>query len=269
MTQLDIAFGEFELFVFIGCALAGGVSWLLLVRQHAQLAPMVGRAPRFPSLISAFFFVNAINIAVLLTLASADVRRDPYYIGFYVAMGLVAPLPLLFALRLLGVDRADIAERGNRAAAVLQFSVLVAGALAYAGANIGDGPGYHVVVAATALAYAGLLLVAVLHVAFGRTMYRILVDRERGTAFRFGCLLVACGLTFGRSVAGDWGGLAPMVSDFVPLAWPALALLVVDVVLARITHAHEPDGSIVADHMIGALHLAAAVTYVASLGAPT
>jgi hypothetical protein len=268
MSDFEIFLGEIEIPVFAICLTGSAMYWSIAAWRSSAVAPLVDRAPRLQWLMAAFVLVNAINLAALLTLASADVRTDPFYIVYYVVLGLTASIPVMLGLRILGLHRTDIVERGNRAASTLEFAALIAGAFAYAGSNIGDGPGYYVVVVGTALAFASLFAVALVHTAVNRTMYRVLVDRERGTAFRFGCLLVACGLVLGRAVAGDWNGFVPMLVDFRNLAWPVIVLLVVDLFLARITHAREPDGSIAADRAIGVIHLAIAAAYVLALGVP-
>ena len=268
MSELEESLGQLELLVFAACLLASAVVWMVYSFRATHLKPALQRGPRFPHLLVAFLALNAITLTVLLTLASADVRTNPFYIAFYLTMGVAASLFTLLALKLVGVDRADVHERGNSAAPTLEFCALIAGGLAFAGANIGDGPGYWVVVICTAFSMGTLFALALVHIAMSRTIYRILVDRERGTAFRFGCLLIGCGLVLGRSVAGDWTGYAAATGDFLRLGWPAVLYVVADTIAARVSLSREVDGNLWADRTTGVVYLLVAVGYIFTLGAP-
>jgi len=269
MTELEESLGQLEGVVFGLSLILSGIAWLGVSVRAARLSPMVDRGPRISSLLAGFLAMNAVNFAVLLTLASADVRSSVFYIVFYLAMGLGASVFTLLALKGAGVSRRDIHERGNRAAATLEFSALVAGGVAFAGANIGDGPGFWVVIICAALSMGTLFALALLHIAASRTIYRILVDRERGTAFRFGCLLVGCALVLGRAVAGDWTGIGPAIVDFSGRAWPAAIMVLLDVVVARVLLSREPDGNAAADRAFGVIYLLMGCVFVAALGKPT
>lgn len=269
MSELEEFLGQLELLVFAACLLASAVVWMVYSFRAKHLKPVLQRGPRFPHLLVAFLALNAITLTVLLTLASADVRTDPFYIAFYLTMGVAASLFTLLALKLVGVDRADVHERGNSAAPTLEFCALIAGGLAFAGANIGDGPGYWVVVICTVFSMGTLFALALAHIAMSRTIYRILVDRERGTAFRFGCLLIGCGLVLGRSVAGDWAGFIPTLVDFCLRAWPAALMVLFDVIVARILLTREPDGNASVNRAVGVLHILMGCAFVAALGMPT
>ena len=269
MTELEESLGQLEGVVFGISLIISGIAWLGVALRAARVAPMVDRGPRVSSLLAGFLVMNAVNLAVLLTLASADVRSSPFYVVFYLVMGLAASVFTLIALKLAGVSRGDVYERGNRAASTLEFAAVVAGGIAFAGANIGDGPGFWVVIISAMLSMGSLFALALLHVASARTVYRILVDRERGTAFRFGCLLIGCGLVLGRSVAGDWIDLGSTLADFGRRAWPAAIMVLLDIIVARVLLSREPDGNIAADRAFGVLYILMGAVFVAALGMPT
>jgi hypothetical protein len=85
---------------------------------------------------------------VLRTWASFDVVADPFYIVGYLCLGIV--WISLSAKVLHGFAdirfRQDVRDRNNFAAAIAIGGLLLGSAIAYAGGNIGDGPGFHVVV---------------------------------------------------------------------------------------------------------------------------
>lgn len=261
MSDLETA----ALLVSLGIAVVG---WAHLLRRASALNPQVRRGGTGGLGCIALVLVFAINLIVLRFLAAGDVRGDARYILLYLLMSLAATTLTMVALRLFGLRTADIAERGNRAAATLLFCALVAGGFAFAGANIGDGPGFQVVLFSAALSYGAIFVLALAHTAASRTMYRILVDRDRGTAFRFGCLLIACGIVLGRAVAGTWVDEGTTIADFFRIGWPAAALVVADIVLARASLARAPNGSLVIDRVVGVAHIAMACAYVLSLEVP-
>ena len=212
--------------------------------------------------------VGAVMLATLRLLASADVRTSANWTLYYLLLGYAMAAVAMVCLRLLGVHRADVVERGNRAASTLYFFGIVSTVVAFAGANVGDGPGVQVVHACALVSVGSLWVLAYLHAMIARTSYRILVDRDRGIAFRFGCLMLACALVLGRAVAGDWTGAAQMLADFFPIAWVAPALVMADLVVGRFLLSREPEGSIAADRAAGVMHLVIAIAFVVSLGMP-
>lgn len=252
-------------FICFGLAVLG---WGHLFLRGNWVKPMVRRGGMGGFGCLSFIGVFVINIVVLRTLAASDVRGDGRYIVLYLLMSLAAATFTMVALRMFGLRTADIAERGNRAAPILVFCSLIAGGFAFAGANIGDGPGFHVVIASAMLSYGAIFALALAHTGACRTMYRILVDRDRGTAFRFGCLLIACGIVLGRAVAGTWVDAGTTLSDFLMFGWPAAVLVMSDIMVARATLAREPNGNLLVDRAIGLLHIALACLYVSMLEVP-
>lgn len=259
---------EPEILATIVSAIIAMVGWAQLLLRGAALNNHVRRGNSAGAGCMGLIAVFAINLTVLRTLAAGDVRGDALYIAMYLLMSLAAAVLVLVALRMFGLRSADISERGNGAAKTLLLCSLIAGGFAFAGANIGDGPGFHVVLFSAALPYGAIFVLALLHTAAARTMYRILVDRDRGTAFRFGCLLIGCSIVLGRAVAGSWVDAGATMADFLRIGWPAAALVIGDVVVARATLAPEPNGNLFIDRCIGALHIAIAVVYVLALEVP-
>jgi hypothetical protein len=209
-----------------------------------------------------------INFIVLRTIAASDVRDDPRYLGFYLILGLGVSGIALLALGLFGIRPSDVSQRHNRAAAIFVALALAASAFAYAGANIGEGPGFHVVLFCTLLSIGTLFAILALHAAIAHTPYRILVDRDVGTGFRAGCMLVACGICLGRAAGGTWVSVDAALADFIHYGWPAVVLCAADMVQARATRALEPSRSLPIHIVAGVAEIALAVAYVGVVGIP-
>lgn len=218
--------------------------------------------------IFAWFSIGAVVFYVLLNFAASDVRPDAKYVVLYLVMGYAFAAVNTIALRVYGWKVADMFERRNRAAHTLFYTATLASVCAYAGANIGDGPGFYVVIYCAALAHLGLYTLVIVHAALNRTVYRILVDRDRGIAFRAGCMFVAIGAVLGRAVAGNWAGFEAATGDFFRLGWPTVLFVVADTIVARVALSREIDGNLWADRVTGIFYLLAAAGYIFMLGAP-
>jgi hypothetical protein len=113
--------------------------------------------------IFAWFSIGAVLFYVLLNFAASDVKPDAKYVVLYLVMGYAFAAVNTIALRLYGWKVPDMFERRNRAAHTLFYTATLASVCAYAGANIGDGPGFYVVIYCAALAHLGLYTLVVVH----------------------------------------------------------------------------------------------------------
>jgi hypothetical protein len=207
---------------------------------------------------------------VLKTVSSHDVRDSPTYLLFYVMLGGAWIGTIARFLPLAGLSpRDDVVERGNGAAATALAGALLALTLCFAGGNIGDGPGWWVVVFAAGLATGTL---AVLWLLFDWLTYAsdaITIDRDAASGARLAGLLVGAGLVLGRAVAGDWVSLGATVADFVAAGWPAPALFIAAIWIERRT-APSPERPrppfLSFGALPAALYVAAAAAHVVGLG---
>jgi hypothetical protein len=162
---------------------------------------------------------------VLRRLSSFDVRESPVYLSFYMLMGAAWVGLAARFLGLFGLSaRDDVIERRNPAAARAVGGALVGLALCFAGGNVGDGPGWWVVVFCAALSTAALFLLWVLLDRAAGVADTVTVDRDPAAGTRMAAFFVAAGLILGRAVAGDWSSAVGTVLDFAFFGWPALAL---------------------------------------------
>lgn len=223
---------EDETLVFLIGSVFGGVLWLRWYWQLMAIARL--RARTEPRLILGMVPVlcAAILWLVLRYLAAHDVRDVPIYLGFYLVLGAAWVAAAMQAMSLLGLSaRDDALERHNPAATWAVAGGLVGLTACFAGANIGDGPGWWVVV------YAACLSTLAWFVLWGclewltRLSESVTVDRDAASGLRLGGFLVGEGLILGRAAAGDWASLTATNDEFLRMAWPAAALLAMAVVL--------------------------------------
>jgi hypothetical protein len=196
-----------------------------------QLAPypgnwrtVVGLAP-----VAAFSVV----LAALMTLAASDVRTAPVYIAFYLVIGAAWVFYATLAMSWFGISvRDDAVERRNPAAAILIICAMLSHAIIFSGANVGDGPGWWVVLITGTLAAGSWFILWFLIEMFCDAHEVITVNRDVAAAIRLGGLMLAMAVVLARAAAGDWVSLPETLVDF-QVAWPAPLLAIVGILIER------------------------------------
>jgi len=172
---------------------------------------------------------------VLRQWAADDVRDSGTYLTLYMLAGAAWVGLGAQALRFLGVSpRDDVIERQNLAAAVATAGALVGITLCFAGANIGNGPGWWVVVFSATLSTGGFFLLWAVVEWLTGVSEMVTVERTSGSGLRLGGFLAGAGIVLGRAVAGDWVSAEATVRDFVAVAWFVLPLAAVAVIIERL-----------------------------------
>ena len=256
---------EGEVFTFLISIVAAGFFWWRWIAVLARAAPGTSGVPILLSSLAAVFFIL---LAILLSLASHDVRDSALYIIFYIAMGYAVVGLGLSAPKLVGLQAWDIAQRNNHGAVILFLALTIANAFAFSGANIGDGPGFYVVLLCSLLSNGFLFASVIAHALLTRSMYRVLVDRDKLVAIRLAVLWVAIGLIAGRAVAGDWVSMSATTSDFILRAFAAFLLLLIDLAWAKLVD-RKPDSALRSLQLaIAILYFVGATAYLVLLGVP-
>lgn len=216
-----------EMLIFFVCSWVGVTAvHQLLVTALVVSAWGVSRAPRRDCILSAAVAMILLFL-VLTRWSSCDVKSSFVYTGFYLVMGLAWIRLVLIAWAWMGLSyRDDVVERGNRSAASALGGVLIGGEMAFAGANIGDGPGWWVVVFCAGLSTGTLIVGWLILQAMARLADRITIDRDSASGWHAGGLFIACGMILGRAVAGNWVSAGATFVDFVRLGSPSLLLFV-------------------------------------------
>ena len=221
-----------EVFVLLASSILTAIFWLRWYRHCQALSWLRAGFGSRLLVLAAPAVCGALLLLVLRNLAAHDVRNAPQYLAFYLVLGAAW---VGFGIRLVGLlglsVRDDALERRNAAAAWAAAGVLMGLTLCYAGANIGDGPGWWVVVYSAGLSTATLFALWIVLDRLTRVSESVTVERDVASGLRLGGFLVAAGLILGRAVAGDWVSASATTVAFVRQAWPALALLLLAVPL--------------------------------------
>lgn len=223
-----------EFLLLIACSLVSVFTWGPWLHQAATCA-RVGCESRdrwglylYPLLCAAMLLV------VLRFYASWDVQISPFYIGFYLVMGAAWVGIASRVLAVFGLSaRDDVIERRNRAAGHAIGGALIGLTLCFAGANIGNGPGWWVVIISAALSTVTFFVLWILLNRFTHLADSVTIERDPASGLRLAGYFIASGLILGRAVAGDWTSVDATVIDFVKTAWPVLLVWGAAVMMER------------------------------------
>jgi uncharacterized membrane protein YjfL (UPF0719 family) len=221
-----------EIFALIVCVVIGILGWKGWVGGLFLLTPLAWKKTTKLNAIVAPLVAAAMMFFVLRTWASHDVRSDFIYIFFYLVMWFGWTGAVQLVLPYVGLSgRDDLLERQNPAAGLAVSGALIGITLAFAGGNIGDGPGWWVVVFSSGLATGTLVLLWVLGNLISRVEEAITIDRDVAAGWRALGFFIGGGLIVGRAAAGNWQSVDATMSDFIGKGWPVLIVWVVTVLL--------------------------------------
>src|SRR5579864_4989161 len=209
------AFAWFRWYIFVF-----SIQGFVMLRESRSLMGFV------PIVSAAFLLV------VLLTLSSSDVQDSPIYITFYLLMGIAWLGVAILFMPFAGLSaRDDAIERRNPGAACAICGALVGLTLCFAGGNIGNGPGWWVVVYSAGLATAALFVLWIGLQVFTQISDSVTIGRDVAAGLRLAGFLIAAGLVLGRAVAGDWYGFSETIVDFIRFGWPVLVITIIAAVI--------------------------------------
>jgi len=170
----------------------------------------------------AFVSVCAVSLYfVLERWSSPSVRDDFGEVSFYLIFSLVWIALTQGAFAFFGISiRDDVAERRNRSAEFAAAGLTIAATCGVAGSNIGNGPGFEVVLFCAVLATSYLLVLWFLIAWRSGLADTITIERDLGAGIRAGGWFAGSGAVIGACMAGDWISVAATLKDFVRYAWP-------------------------------------------------
>src|SRR5262245_34792474 len=169
-----------EVFVTLASVVVGPLLWTFWLFRMSRLQALPGRRRSSTGVIALGLVASAaVMIFILTTAASFDVVSAPVYQFMYLVLGLawLRGCAALFAFAGLS-PRDDVIERRNRAAAIAMAGALLGVAFCYTGGNIGDGPGWWVVVFGAGLATGTLLVTWILLTRMTTIADAVTIDRD-------------------------------------------------------------------------------------------
>jgi uncharacterized membrane protein YjfL (UPF0719 family) len=257
---------EDEIVVLAVCGLGALILWGRWFWQNLSVSSLFSSQDDRYLMYATPLLCAGVLFSVLKRFASHDVRDDLRYLGFYMVMGAAWVGLFQNILHQTGLSaRDDAIERRNKAAALALCGALVGLTLCFAGANIGDGPGWWVVIFCAGLSTGAWFVLWLVLAECSDCVEAVTVERDVASGLRLAGWFVAVGLVLGRAVAGNWVSVEATVGDFVNVAWPVLALAAVAIVLERLAQpsSDEPVRPVITFGLLPAIiYIAAAAAYV-------
>jgi uncharacterized membrane protein YjfL (UPF0719 family) len=256
------------IFIVIDIAAVVVLAWSLF----GSLAPthhFVGQWRWRSALLGALGLSLAAIYCVLTTWASFDVVDSTFYVLGYLSLGVIwisvssRVLSSFADIRL----QQDVRDRNNLAAAVAIGGLQLGSAVAYAGGNIGDGPGFQVVIFSALLSTLTVYGSAWVMALVSDGEERISIDHDLGAAIRLAGVAIATGIVAGRGAAGDWVSAEATLVDFVVVTWPVVLIVMAGVIMERRSPPSYASINLLESSLFAAVALAVAGAYVYSLGA--
>ncbi len=223
-----------EVMVLMVAAVVAAMAWYRWYSAVLIRALVMRNASR-PLFVAAPVVCLTLLYAILLRWAADDVRHSGTYLTFYMVAGAAWVGFCAQFCSFLGISpRDDVIERQNLAAAFAAAGALAGITFCFAGGNVGDGPGWWVVVFSAGLATGAFFALWALVEWLTGVSESVTVERADGAGLRLGGYLAGMGMILGRSVAGDWVSTEATVRDFVTVAWPVLPLAALAVIVERV-----------------------------------
>lgn len=261
-----------EVFVSAVAIAVGPILWAAWLSRMAQLELFRGRPSSVAAVAGTLVACGVLIFIVLKAGASSDVVDSPEYLFMYVMVGLAWVRVVHGFFPYLGVSpRDDVFERRNSAALFSLVGAMTGVTLCYAGGNVGDGPGWWVVLFSAGLATAALMTSWAILGQLTPVNDAVVVDRDRAAGIRLGAYLVACGLILGRGVAGDWVSASGAFFDLTRALPAMVVILLLAIIIERLARptAQRPHGPLFAFGVLpAALYLLVGVAAVSWLGWP-
>lgn len=251
----------FSLLVAIGFVLTTWVQWI-----RSGIAIPAYHRPRGAR--TTLSVTSAVAVALLYFVlqrwASSDVRDSTLYTSYYMVMGAGFTGATLLLLGAMGLSvRDDALERFNPAAGIALGGAILGCTAAFAGANIGDGPGWWVVVFSALLSNGALIAGWLVLDRLAETGEAITLDRDEATGWRAAGWFTGGGIIFGRAAAGNWSGAESAIFDFFRVGGGGLALFLGALAIEfSLRSKHERRSHLFCGIVPAAIYLCGAIAYV-------
>jgi len=214
-----------ETFAFIISVVGSIIGWVLwyrmaLIKNFTNALPAKSLLWLWPLIMLSLLTI------ILLHYSADDVRNDIVYLIMYIVMGAAWIVGGMKCMDMLSISaRDDVAERNNPAALAAVLGATTGITLAFAGGNIGNGPGWWVVVISSGIATISLMLSWVFINIIAPVADNIAIDRDTSCGWRMGIVLACIGVIAARGAAGDWVSVNATISDFWIVFWPVVPFL--------------------------------------------
>lgn len=196
-------------------------------------------------------------------LASYDVINSPYYIVGYMSFGFLwscFSVECMENVTDIHFDQ-DIRERNNNSASIVHGAFIISSGITFSGANVGNGPGWEVVLFTASLSTIFLLIMTFMINIVAQYSEKVTVLRDQNAAIRFSAHLIGTSIILDRAAAGDWISASATINDYFCRIW-FLPFLLFSLAMIERKRKHPNDESSLFTMMYALLILASSIAYV-------
>lgn len=174
---------------------------------------------------------------VLVKWSAPSVREDASEITFNLVFSMIWIALAQGSIAFLGVSvRDDAAERRNLAAGFAVGGLTIAVTCCVAASNVGDGPGFEVVLFCAALSTICLLALWAVVAQFSGIADAITIDRNLGAGIRTAGWFAGTGGVLSACIAGDWTSYQATLRDSLRFGWPVAISTMLFAAMERTTN---------------------------------
>lgn len=229
----------FDSCLLVFCLMVAGYCWIQWYYATLSVNALVAKGNyRLPYLLIPAI-AGAVLWVVLANGADPYVRTHFDYFLFYWVGGLTWIVFLLWLLPFVGFSPRDELERRNIGSVMVVCGAILGLTFAYAGGNVGEGPGSWVVMVCVVVSSIGFFGVWMLLEGFTQISETVTVERDLSGSIRLTSFLIALGLIMGAAVSGDWIDMPDFWIAFFARAWPALAMMLFAVAIEYMARPSE------------------------------
>jgi hypothetical protein len=210
------------LFVF---ATIGGLAWYSYHRAITALDPMLVQHTDRQMLLYTPVLCAIGLFFVLKTFGDPYVRNDFGYLILYWVWGMAWLAMASWVFPFMGFSLQDDGlQRRNTGAAIALCGAFFGITAAYTGGNIGEGPGWWIVLLCAVVSTGGFFLGWIALEYFTQISETITIERNASAGVRLAIFLIVLGILMGRSVSGNWIDMTDFIVSFVVRAWYVIPL---------------------------------------------
>lgn len=227
-----------EAIIFVSMIIISGVfisTWVKSLKQRFTYEKDITNTQFNIIFITLGLIILTGTYFILVKLASFDVVDNSFYIFYYLLMAFSAIYIHIFSIY-IGLNlsiKDDILNNSNKAATITIVSTLFGLSTIFAGANIGDGPGFYTVIIASGLGLITFIILMRIFDYFTNTLEHIQSDHNVHKAIRYSVLALCLSSILAYGAHGDWTNFTYTLIEFL-VAWPSLILILIAIIIENI-----------------------------------
>jgi hypothetical protein len=219
----------FEIAVFAACGVFAAYYWFSwYVQPFFKGSGVTSRRPHW------ILLVPLVAVAMLYQVPRLRLAEDWLYLTFYVVLGLATIALGMRWLSASGINpQEDVFANRSLPAAYVVSGALIGTAFCLVGSHIGYVPGWWTILFRGLLATGALFLWWKMLDRAVQAADHIIMGKDTAAGLRAAGFFIACGIVFGRGIAGRWESIGHTFDGFFVAVWPLLVFFLIAAMIER------------------------------------